>query len=362
MKNMEKKTNKNYRFSKKKLQKLLEKGKSRGFVTTAEIFYYFPKLKKDNSAFKKLCKNLEKENIEVKESKGFLEEIPEISLEKKKSEGLDPVLVYLKEIGEIPSLSPEEEIELAKRIEKGDKKAKEKLIKANLKLVVSIAKKYIGRSPNLSFLDLIQEGNIGLFKAVEKFDWRKGYKFSTYATWWIRQGITRALADFGKTVRIPVHIVESLSKYSQVKRRLLQDLGREPLPEEIAAEMGVDVEKVRHLQKVSQEVISLETPIGPDEEDTVLADFVADKKIPSPSAIAGRNILREKLEEILADLTPRERKILEMRYGLKDGVRRTLEEVGREFSVTRERIRQIEAKALEKLRRHKLIKKLKEYY
>ncbi len=348
--------------SKRKLALLFEKGKTRGFVTTSEIYYYFPSLKEDNTAFKKLCQNLERENIVVKQIKGFLEEITDETKKKRLSKTLDPVQMYLKEIGEYPSLTPEEEIELAKRIEKGDQKAKEKLINSNLKLVVSIAKKYIGRSQNLSFLDLIQEGNIGLFKAVEKFDWRRGYKFSTYATWWIRQGITRALADFGKTVRIPVHIVENLSKYSQTRRRLLQDLGREPLVEEIAAEMGVEIEKVRHLQKISQEVISLETPVGSDNESSVLADFVADKKSPSPTAIASRNILKEKINEILSDLTPRERKILEMRYGLKDGIRHTLEEVGREFSVTRERIRQIEVKALEKIRRHEKIEQLKEYY
>jgi RNA polymerase primary sigma factor len=267
--------------------------------------------------------------------------------------------MYLKEIGETPTLTAEEEKELAKRIEKGDQAAKEKLIKANLRLVVSIAKKYVGKSPHMTLLDLIQEGNIGLFRAVEKFDWRKGYKFSTYATWWIRQAITRALADQARTIRIPVHMVELLTKFNQVKRRLLQDLGREPLPEEIAAEMGIEVDKVHHLIKISQGTVSLETPVGEDEEDT-LSEFIKDEKIPLPSIEAARALLRERLKEILVDLTPRERKILEMRFGLKDGITHTLEEVGKEFGVTRERIRQIEAKALEKLREHREIKKLKE--
>jgi RNA polymerase primary sigma factor len=346
---------------KEKIRELIAKGKERGFVTSSEILYFFPNLKKDILGLKKLYHNLEKEGIEIKEVKGYLEKVPEEILKKRPSQAVDPVQMYLKEIGGIPPLTPEEEIELAKRIEKKDEEAGKKMVKANLRLVVSIAKKYIGRSPNLSFLDLIQEGNIGLFRAVEKFDWRKGYKFSTYATWWIRQGITRAMADFGKTIRIPVHMVETISKYSQTRRRLLQDLGREPLPEEIAAEMGLEVEKVRHIQKISHAVISLETPVGEEEEKSILAEFIPDKKIPSPLITAGRSILKERLQEILVDLTPRERKILEMRHGLKDGIRHTLEEVGREFAVTRERIRQIEAKALEKIREHHKLEKLKGY-
>jgi RNA polymerase primary sigma factor len=348
-------------FSEEKLAQLVEKGRKKGFVTISEIIYFFPNLEKDILGLEKLYENLEKEGIEVKEARGFLEKVPEEAPKKPRVISLDPIQMYLKEIGKVSQLTPAEEKELSKRIERGEDEARKKLAKANLRLVVSIAKRYVGRSPNLTLLDLIQEGNIGLFRAVEKFDWRKGYKFSTYATWWIRQAITRSIADFGKTIRIPVHMVETISKYSQVKRRLLQDLGREPLAEEIAAEMGIEVDKVRHIQKISQEVVSLETPVGQDEEDSVLAEFVADEKSPLPSAEAARNILRERLRQILVDLSPREQKILEMRHGLKDGVRHTLEEVGKEFGVTRERIRQIEAKALEKIREHEGLKKLKGY-
>lgn len=349
-------------FIPEKLQQLIKKGRERGFVTFSEILYFFPETEKDIKGLDKLYENLEKEGIEVKESREFLllEEKP-----KRKVGGgearIDPIQMYLKEIGQISFVTAAEEKELSKRIEKGDEEAKKKLARANLRLVVSIAKRYVGKSPNLTLLDLIQEGNLGLFRAVEKFDWRRGYKFSTYATWWIRQAITRALADQARTIRIPVHMVETISKYTQVRRRLLQDLGREPLAEEIAAEMGLEVDKVRHIQKISQETVSLETPVGEDEEDSVLAEFIEDKKSIPPSLEAARTLLRERLQEILIDLTPREQKILAMRFGLEDGITHTLEEVGQEFGVTRERIRQIEAKSLERIREHRALKKLKGY-
>ena len=273
----------------------------------------------------------------------------------------DLVQMYLREIGRVDLLNTEEEVALAKRIEKNDSMAKQRLTEANLRLVVSIAKKYVGRSHNLSLLDLIQEGNIGLFRAVEKFDYRKGYKFSTYATWWIRQAVTRALADQSRTIRIPVHMVETINKYTQVTRRLVQDLGREPLPEEVAVEMGLDVEKIRHIRKISQETVSLETSVGDSNDDSVLGDFIEDTETVMPNQIASRKMLKGHVSEILKDLTPREQKILKIRFGLEDGVTHTLEEVGQEFGVTRERIRQIEAKALEKIREHQTVKKLKDY-
>lgn len=349
-------------FFPEKIQELIAKGKKRGFITHSEILYSFPTIENDIKGLEKLYDDLEKEGIEIKESREFL--ILDEEPKKKGGEAevrIDPVQMYLKEIGQISFVTAAEEKELAKRIEKGDTEANNKLMKANLRLVVSIAKRYVGRSPNLTMLDLIQEGNIGLRRAVEKFDWRRGYKFSTYATWWIRQAITRALADQARTIRIPVHMVETISKYTQVRRRLLQDLGREPLPEEIAAEMGIEVEKVHHIMKISQETVSLETPVGDDEEDSVLAEFIEDEKSAPPSLEAARKLLRERLKEILIDLTPREQKILAMRFGLDDGITHTLEEVGKEFGVTRERIRQIEAKALERIREHKGLKKLKGY-
>jgi len=347
-------------FFEDRLQKLIQKGKERSFVTPSEILYFFPEVEKDIKGLDKLYETLEKEGIEIKEAKEFLE-IEEKGLTRLPEAKIDSVQMYLKEIGQVSFLTAEGEKELAKKIEKGDEEAKKKLARANLRLVVSIAKRYIGRSPNLTLLDLIQEGNLGLFRAVEKFDWRRGYKFSTYATWWIRQAISRALADQARTIRIPVHMVETLSKYNQARRRLLQDLGREPLPEEIAAEMGVEIEKVYHLMKISQEAVSLETPVGENEEDSVLAEFIEDEKTVSPSVEAARTLLRERLQEILVDLTPREQKILAMRFGLADGITHTLEEVGNEFGVTRERIRQIEAKALERIREHQKLKKLKGY-
>ena len=270
----------------------------------------------------------------------------------------DPVRMYLKEIGKVPLLSAEEEIELAKRMEEGDEQAKQKLAEANLRLVVSIAKRYVGRG--MLFLDLIQEGNLGLIKAVEKFDYRKGYKFSTYATWWIRQAITRAIADQARTIRIPVHMVETINKLIRVSRQLLQELGREPQPEEIADVMDIPVERVREILKISQEPVSLETPIG-EEEDSHLGDFIQDDNVPVPAEAAASTLLKEQLVEVLGTLTDREQKVLRLRFGMDDGRARTLEEVGKEFNVTRERIRQIEAKALRKLRHPSRSRKLKDY-
>jgi RNA polymerase primary sigma factor len=357
-------------FSEDKILKLIEKGRHRGFITEAEILHTFPNVEKNIEGLERLYERLEAANINIIDTgKVFSEEQTKEHEEKKKLEteqieaGSDSVQMYLREIGQYPLLRGEEEGELAKRIEKGDESARQKLMLSNLRLVVSIAKKYVGRSANLTLLDLIQEGNIGLSRAVEKFDYRRGYKFSTYATWWIRQAITRALADQARTIRIPVHMIETINKYQQVVRRLVQDLGREPLPEEVAAEMGVDVEKIRHIQKISQDTVSLEAPVGSDDdESSLLADFIADEDSATPETIAGRRILRDHLQEIISELSMREQKILEMRFGLKDGVTHTLEEVGKVFGVTRERIRQIEAKALEKIRQHHKVEKLKGYY
>ena len=271
----------------------------------------------------------------------------------------DSIQMYLREIGKVSLLKSEEEVALAKRKEKGELEAKKKLIEANLRLVVSIAKKFTGRS--LTLLDLIQEGNIGLFRAVEKFDYRKGYKFSTYATWWIRQAITRALADQSRTIRIPVHMVETINRFNQIERRLVQELGRDPLPEEIAAEMGEDIDKIRQIIKISQETVSLEASVGDDDEDSTLGDFIEDEKNIGPDRVAALKLLGDHVRNIISNLTPREQKILEMRFGLADGVAHTLEEVGQEFGVTRERIRQIEAKALERIKKHEDMRKLRDY-
>ena len=348
---------------------MIEKGKHRGFVTQMEVLNAFPNIEKDIKGLEGLYERLESANINIIESgRVFEEEKVKEYDEKKKIEtefgdvASDSVQMYLKEIGRYPLLSGEEEVELAKRIERNDEPARQKLALSNLRLVVSIAKKYVGRSANLGLLDLIQEGNIGLFKAVEKFDYKKGYKFSTYATWWIRQAITRALADQGRTIRIPVHMVETINKYQQVVRRLVQDLGRDPMPEETAAEMGVEVEKIRHIMKISQETISLEAPVGDnDDGDSALESFIPDEDSISPATSAARKILKTYINEIIFDLTSREQKILDMRFGLTDGVTHTLEEVGKVFSVTRERIRQIESKSIEKIRQHHKIGKLKGY-
>ncbi|NTW46402.1 MAG: RNA polymerase sigma factor RpoD [Candidatus Moranbacteria bacterium] len=365
---------------------IVSRGRQRGFVTEDEIIHILPDVETDLDALERLYGELEEAGVRVVTSdemlkvetdqiaenyEGGQEKGKEKAPKKKASERPQPVegeddtsdlvQMYLREIGRVPLLNAEDEVRLAKQIEKGDMVSKQKLTEANLRLVVSIAKKYVGRSHNLSLLDLIQEGNMGLFRAVEKFDYRKGYKFSTYATWWIRQAITRALADQSRTIRIPVHMVETINKYLQVTRRLVQDLGREPLPEEIAAEMGMDVDKVRHIQKISQETVSLETSIGDSDDDSVLGDFIEDTETVMPHQSAARKLLREHIADILNELTPREQKILKIRFGLEDGVTHTLEEVGQEFGVTRERIRQIEAKALEKIREHDNVKKLRHY-
>ncbi len=346
-----------------KTQELVSRGRQRGFVTEAEILQLVPRIEEDITGLEEVCQRLKENNIKIIESIEFLEESSQEKKEKTplKLEIFDNVQMYLREIGKIPLINAQEEVKLAKMIEKGEEEARQKLTQANLRLVVSIAKRYVGRSRNLTLLDLIQEGNIGLFKAVEKFDYHRGYKFSTYATWWIRQAVTRALADQSRTIRIPVHMVETISKYTQIKRQLLQDLGREPLPEEIATEMGETIDKIRHIMKISQETLSLEAPVGESDEESNLGEFIEDRKTVSPSQVAARKLLRGRLKDILVDLSPREQKILEMRFGLKDGITHTLEEVGQEFGVTRERIRQIEAKALEKMRYHQAAKKLKGY-
>jgi RNA polymerase primary sigma factor len=351
----------------KPAEAIIERGEQRGFITYKEILHFIPNIEKDIESLETLYDELGNHGIKIQDAQEFLEEDKEID---KKFEGMvdldnapfDSVQSYLREIGRVPFLTAEEEKDLARRIEEGDEEARKKLALANLRLVVSIAKRYVGRSPNLTLLDLIQEGNIGLFKAVERFDYRKGYKFSTYATWWIRQAVMRALADKARTIRIPVHMVETISRYTQVKRKLVQDLGREPMTEEIASEMGLPVEKIRTIKKISQDIVSLEAPVEEnDDESSLLGEFVKDEKQISPKATAGRELLRKRISAIIENLSPREQKILKMRFGLEDGVMHTLEEVGAEFGVTRERIRQIEAKALEKIRRHDRVKTLEGY-
>lgn len=349
---------------KQKAEALLARGKQRGFITYSEILKEFPNIENDILFLDELYSRFEEAGVDILEEGSLLESDIKIDEKIKAGRGdvsLDSVQMYLREIGRHKLLNGNEEKDLAKRILAGDEDAKKDLANANLRLVVSIAKKYIGRSSDLTLLDLIQEGNIGLFKAVEKFDWRKGYKFSTYATWWIRQAVTRALADQSRTIRIPVHMVETIAKYKQVYRRLAQDLGRDPLPQEIATEMGLEVEKIHTIEKIDQSTASLDKPTDNDDDKSTLGEFIADDKIASPDQEVSRRILRDQIDEIMGDLTPKERKILEMRHGLKDGVMRTLEEVGKEFGVTRERIRQIEAKAHEKIRQHDKAKKLQGY-
>jgi len=345
-----------------KIRELLEKGKQKGVLSYKEIVDALEELELTTRQVEKIYEEIESLEIDV------IDESVEEEEKEEKSSGTiavpdgvgvdDPVRMYLKEIGKVDLLTAEEEIELAKGMEAGDELSKRRLAEANLRLVVSIAKRYVGRG--MLFLDLIQEGNLGLIKAVEKFDYRKGYKFSTYATWWIRQAITRAIADQARTIRIPVHMVETINKLMRVSRQLLQELGRDPTPEEIAEEMGISVDKVRSIMKIAQEPVSLETPIG-EEEDSHLGDFIPDDDAPAPADAAAFALLKEQLIDVLDTLTPREEKVLRLRFGLDDGRARTLEEVGREFDVTRERIRQIEAKALRKLRHPSRSKKLKDF-
>ncbi len=361
------------------VESLLNKGRQRGFITESEILHTFPEVEDYLDVYDSFLDVIDRVGFRVIETReGFLGKRKEhdvmmksvgASSERKtkdKAAGAlydslteDSIQMYLREIGKIPLLTSAEEVELAKRKERNDREAERKLIEANLRLVVSIAKKFVGKS--LSLLDLIQEGNIGLFRAVKKFEYRKGYKFSTYATWWIRQAITRALADQSRTIRIPVHMVETINKFQQVERQLIQDLGREPLPEEIAAEMGLELDKVNHIIKISQDTVSLETSVGEDDEDSTLEDFIEDVKNVTPDRSAALQLLRDYVKDVVKDLSPREQKILEMRFGLTDGVTHTLEEVGKEFDVTRERIRQIEAKSLERIKAHDLIEKLRDY-
>jgi len=345
---------------------LIEKGKKQGVLTYQEIMDTLQGVELTPDQIDEIYEHLASMGIEIA-SEGQISDVDdkvpeeEVEIDLSVPEGVgidDPVRMYLKEIGRVPLLTAEEEIELAKRMEQGDEEAKRRLCEANLRLVVSIAKRYVGRG--MLFLDLIQEGNLGLIKAVEKFDFRKGFKFSTYATWWIRQAITRAIADQARTIRIPVHMVETINKLIRVSRQLLQELGREPTPEEIAQEIDIPVERVREIMKIAQEPVSLETPIG-EEEDSHLGDFIEDEDAPAPAEAASYILLKEQLEGVLDTLTPREEKVLRLRFGLDDGRSRTLEEVGQEFGVTRERIRQIEAKALRKLRHPSRSRKLKDY-
>ncbi len=349
-----------------KAELLIQKGRERGYITYNEILKEFPHVEDDIMFLDELYERFTTAGIDILEGGMLADDTDQYlagrNIKGRESAAYDSIQIYLREIGQYPLLTASEERELAQRIEKGDDEARNILARSNLRLVVSIAKKYVGRSPDLTLLDLIQEGNLGLFKAVDKFDWSKGFKFSTYATWWIRQAITRALADQSRTIRIPVHMVETIAKYKQVSRRLAQVLGRDPQPEEIAIEMGVEVDKIYQIEKINQDTLSLENPIGSDDDaNSTLGDFIADDKIPSPIQESSERILGEQVRDILEDLSPKERKILEMRHGLLDGVYHTLEEVGKEFGVTRERIRQIEAKALEKIRTHEKSRRLKSY-
>ncbi|MBT6691606.1 RNA polymerase sigma factor RpoD [Candidatus Parcubacteria bacterium] len=355
------------------VENLIKKSRSRSFITEDEVLRIFTDMEDYTSSFEDFLDTLDDLAIQIIATEGGILDMQANASDILSKSGLgsdknrgdltdiasDSIQMYLREIGKVPLLKGEEEVMYAKRKERGQLDAKKKLIEANLRLVVSIAKKFTGRS--LTLLDLIQEGNIGLFRAVEKFDYRKGYKFSTYATWWIRQAITRALADQSRTIRIPVHMVETINRFNQIERRLVQELGRDPLPEEIAAEMGEEVDKIRQIIKISQETVSLEASVGDDDEDSTLGDFIEDEKNIGPDKVASLKLLSDHVKKVISDLTPREQKILEMRFGLSDGVAHTLEEVGQEFGVTRERIRQIEAKALERIKKHEDMRKLRDY-
>ncbi len=356
------------------IDRLYEKARNRSFLTENEVLYAFPEVEDYIDVYEAFLDRMEAAGIAIieqkegilgrqRERRQILQDLHSTDERRGKADPFDltadSIQMYLREIGKIPLLTADEEVALAKRKEKNDKEAEKALITANLRLVVSIAKKFTGKS--LSLLDLIQEGNIGLFRAVKKFEYRKGFKFSTYATWWIRQAITRALADQSRTIRIPVHMVETINKFQQIQRSLIQELGREPLPEEIAAEMGQPVDKVRHIIKISQDTVSLEVSVGDDDDDSTLEDFIEDMKNVTPDRAAALELLSDYVRDVIKDLNPREQKILEMRFGLVDGVSHTLEEVGKEFDVTRERIRQIEAKSLEKIQQHPMIKKLADY-
>ncbi len=352
-----------------KMEALVRKGKSRGFITEEEILKTIPELEINIELLEELYERLSSSNVRISGQRNLLdfpgdqvsdEEINKAIYFDNFSQLPDSVQVYLQEIGRIPLLVSDQEKELGKRIKEGDEEARQRLINANLRLVVSIAKKYIGRSSNLSLLDLVQEGNIGLSRAVDKFDYKRGFKFSTYATWWIRQAITRAIADYGRTIRIPVHMVETLSKFKKAKRRLQIELGREPMAEEIAVELDEEVGKIHHLIKIDQDTVSLDRPVEEDDHSTLIGDFIQDEFTPGPDQLTYAKITKDHLWRILEDLTDREKKIVEMRFGLTDGVVHTLEEVGREFVITRERVRQIEAKALERMRQHEQMKKIKE--
>ncbi len=347
-----------------KSQELIGKGKKRGFITYDEILKTFPDIENNIMFLDELYEKFSVAGIDILEGGNLLDidNSEDLSKYVKDSHSFSSVQMYLKDIGQYPLINAAQEKEFAKRIAAGDGEAKNLLARSNLRLVVSIAKKYANRTADLTLLDLIQEGNIGLFKAVEKFDYTKGFKFSTYATWWIRQSITRALADQSRTIRIPVHMVETISKYKQVMRRLAQDLGRDPMPEEIAMEMGIEVEKVHVIEQINQETRSLESPIGDDEDKSTFGEFIADDKILRPDQEASRRMLQDAIRAVLEELSPKEKRILEMRYGLIDGVQHTLEEVGKEFGVTRERIRQIEAKVHEKLRQNDRIQRLRNYF